>query len=43
MFVGFVRAIAEILKINIRCGADWSGNWSTTDQTFNDLVHFELI
>lgn len=43
MFVGFVRAIAEQLKIPIRCGADWSGNWKTTDQTFHDLVHFELM
>jgi peptidoglycan L-alanyl-D-glutamate endopeptidase CwlK len=27
----------------IRSGADWNGNGQTTDQTLNDLVHFELM
>lgn len=43
MFVGMVKQKAKDLGIAIRCGADWDGDNQTTDQTFNDLVHFELI
>ena len=42
MFVGYVQAVAEKLNIPIRCGADWDGDTRTTDQKFNDLVHFEV-
>ena len=41
MFVGIVRERARVLGIPIRCGADWDSDFSTNDQTFNDLVHFE--
>lgn len=41
MFVGIVRERAKKLGIPIRCGADWDSDFSTNDQTFNDLVHFE--
>lgn len=43
MFVGMVKQKAKDLGINIRCGADWDGDNDTGDQTFNDLVHFELL
>lgn len=43
MFVGMVKQKAKDLGINIRCGADWDGDNETRDQTFNDLVHFELV
>lgn len=43
MFVGMVKQKAKDLGINIRCGADWDGDNDTDDQTFNDLVHFELV
>lgn len=43
MFVGMVKQKAKDLGINIRCGADWDGDNNTDDQTFNDLVHFELV
>lgn len=42
MFVGMVKQKAKDLGIKIRCGADWDGDNDTDDQTFNDLVHFEL-
>lgn len=42
MFVGMVKQKAKDLGIEIRCGADWDGDNDTDDQTFNDLVHFEL-
>ena len=43
MFVGIVRERARALDIPIRCGADWDGDFSTKEQTFNDLVHSEYI
>jgi len=43
MFVGFVRGMAQVMKIPIRCGADWDGDFSMKDQKFHDLPHFELI
>jgi len=42
-FSGFVRGIAKIMKIKIRCGADWDGDNDLNDQTFFDLPHFELM
>ena len=37
-----VRAVAGELGIKIRWGGDWDGDGDTTDQTFNDLAHYEL-
>ena len=42
MFAGYVKRIAEELNISIRYGGDWNSDTFTTDQQFNDLVHFEL-
>lgn len=42
MFIGIVKERARQLGISIRCGGDWDGDNETRDQTFNDLVHFEL-
>ena len=41
-FGGYVKAMAEHLSIPIRWGGDWDGDNVFTDQTFDDLVHFEL-
>jgi|TARA_Y100000361_G_scaffold59315_1_gene51917 peptidoglycan L-alanyl-D-glutamate endopeptidase CwlK len=41
-FGGFVLGIAESMGIDIRWGGDWDSDRETKDQTFNDLVHFEL-
>ena len=42
-FGGYVEARADALGIRIRWGGDWDGDGSMADQTFDDLVHFELI
>jgi peptidoglycan L-alanyl-D-glutamate endopeptidase CwlK len=40
-FGGFVKGVAHEQGVKIRWGADWDGDWDFTDQTFDDLVHFE--
>src|SRR5687767_13298513 len=35
-------AIAKSKNINLRWGGDWDGDGDFKDQSFNDLVHFEL-
>ncbi len=42
-FAGYVKAVAEIMDIKIRWGGDWDGDRDFSDQTFDDLVHFEEI
>lgn len=42
-FAGYVKGIAHMMGISIRCGNDWDRDNDLDDQTFNDLVHFELI
>ena len=42
-FAGFVKARALALGIKIRFGGDWDDDTFFDDQTFNDLVHYELI
>ena len=41
-FGGFVLGIAKSMGIDLRWGGDWDGDRETKDQTFNDLVHFEV-
>ena len=41
-FGSFVRGIAHAKKLSIRWGGDWDMDGDTTDQTFNDLCHWEL-
>lgn len=41
-FAQVVLQTAEEQGIDIRWGGDWDGDGDTKDQTFNDLVHFEL-
>jgi peptidoglycan L-alanyl-D-glutamate endopeptidase CwlK len=42
-FGGYVLGAAAVLGISIRWGGDWDRDNDVQDQTFNDLVHFELI
>lgn len=42
-FAGFVEATAIRLGFKIRWGGDWDRDRDFLDQTFNDLVHFELV
>jgi peptidoglycan L-alanyl-D-glutamate endopeptidase CwlK len=41
-FAGYVMGVANSLGIPIRWGGDWDGDHDFSDQTFNDLVHFEI-
>lgn len=43
MAIGVFRGVAAMLNIPIRVGADWDGDFSTSDQSFHDLPHIELI
>ena len=40
-FAGYVKAKAEVLGIDIRWGGDWDGDNDFSDQSFDDLVHWE--
>ena len=41
-FAGFVLGVAAEMGIKVRWGGDWDGDRDLLDQTFDDLVHFEL-
>jgi len=40
-FAGFIKGLGAAHGIKIRWGGDWDGDNDFTDQTFDDLVHFE--
>jgi hypothetical protein len=42
-FAGFVIGIASSLGIQLRHGGDWNQNKDTSDESFSDLVHFEVM
>ena len=42
-FAGIVKGVAASLGIKIRWGGDWDSDNDLDDQTFMDLVHFELV
>ena len=41
-FGGYVLGIAKMLNIDVIWGGDWNNNKETKDNSFDDLVHFEL-
>ena len=43
VMAGCVLATANSMDIAMRWGGDWDRDGSTTDQTFMDLGHFELV
>lgn len=42
-FSGFVIGIAASMGIKLRHGADWDQDGDTTDQSFMDWPHFEIV
>lgn len=44
-FAGFVQGVAATMdpEIRLRWGGDWDSDLDFHDQTFMDLVHFELL
>ena len=43
MAIGVFKVEAMRLGVDIRSGGDWDGDWSVTDQKFNDLMHIEIL
>ena len=42
-FAGKVMAVAKLMGIPLRFGGDWSMDDHMADETFRDLVHYEII
>ena len=42
-FAGFVLGVAAAKGIKLKFGGDWDGDQDFNDQSFDDLVHFELV
>lgn len=42
-FAGQVMATAREMGIPLRWGGDWDGDTELKDNSFDDLVHFELV
>lgn len=42
-FAGVVMTIAKQMGIKIRLGCDFNGDLNFSNDTFKDLVHFELV
>ena len=40
---GLMFQAASQLGVTLRYGGDWNGNFDFSDQSFFDLVHFELV
>lgn len=40
---GIIKGIAHALGYNIRWGGNWDSDNDFSDQSFNDLVHFEIV
>jgi len=43
LFAGFVLATAKAMGIDLRWGGDWDRDTEVRDNTFDDLVHFEIV
>jgi len=42
-FAGIVKFVAKQMGIRVRWGGDWDGDGAYTDQSFDDLLHWELL
>ncbi len=43
LFAGYVLATAKSMGIDLRWGGDWDRDTEVRDNTFDDLVHFEIV
>ena len=43
MFAGFVMGVAAKMKFDIIWGGDWNRDFNVADNTFDDLIHFQLM
>lgn len=42
LFAGYVLGVAAQRGLSIRWGGDWDKDWDIKENSFDDLVHFEL-
>ncbi len=42
-FAGYVTGVAENMGVKVRWGGDWDKDFDLLDQTFDDLVHWEIV
>ncbi|MEG9883707.1 MAG: hypothetical protein V6Z86_03640 [Hyphomicrobiales bacterium] len=42
LFAGYVLATAKAMGVDFRWGGDWDSDTEVRDNTFDDLVHFEI-
>ena len=43
LFAGYVLATAKSLGVILRWGGDWDRDTEVRDNSFDDLVHFEIV
>ncbi len=43
LFAGYVLATAKAMGIDLRWGGDWDLDTEVRDNSFDDLVHFEIV
>lgn len=43
LFAGFVMGVGYEMGVDLRWGGDWDRDWDVHDNSFDDLVHFELV
>ncbi len=43
LFAGYVLATAKAIGITLRWGGDWDRDTEVRDNSFDDLVHFEIV
>ena len=43
LFAGYVLGVAQAQGLQLRWGGDWDRDFQVADNSFDDLVHFELV
>ena len=43
LFAGYVLATAKAMGVDLRWGGDWDRDTEVRDNSFDDLVHFEIM
>jgi len=43
LFAGYVLATAKAMGVSLRWGGDWDRDTEVRDNSFDDLVHFEIV
>ena len=43
LFAGYVLATARAMGVDLRWGGDWDRDTEVRDNSFDDLVHFEIV